>query len=110
LNAPGGRPDRSVTPGPASLIPGVVCDLVGGLLVPCPGTQNAKTYNKGKVQLNEILGFFKAKKKGQPAIDPLAMTRGNYLKQLSKIGQKTDAKGNVIPKAVSDATKAVSTK
>jgi ABC-type transporter Mla subunit MlaD len=110
LNAPGGRPDRSVTPGPASLVPGVICDLIGGLLIPCPGTQNAKAYDKGKVQLNEILSFFKAKKKGKPAVDPLGTTRRNYLKQLSKIGQKTDEKGFVIPKAVSDATKAVSGK
>jgi ABC-type transporter Mla subunit MlaD len=110
LNAPGGRPDRSVTPGPASLIPGIVCDIVGGLLVPCPGTQNAKTYDKGKVELNQVLSFFKAKKAGKAAVDPLTMTRGHYLQALSKIGQKTDARGNVIPKAVSDATKAVSGK
>ena len=110
LNAPGGRPDRSVTPGPSSLVPGVICDLVGGLLIPCPGTPNAQTFDKGKVQLNEILSFFKAKKQGKAAIDPLPTTRRNYLKQLSKIGEKTNDKGIVIPKAISDATKAVSGK
>jgi ABC-type transporter Mla subunit MlaD len=100
LNAAGGRPDRSVTPGPGSLIPGVICNLIGGELIPCPGTPNAKTYGKGKIQMNQILSFFKAKKAGKQAVDPLGTTRSNYLKQLSKIDQTTDAKGNVIPKAV----------
>jgi ABC-type transporter Mla subunit MlaD len=98
LNAPGGRPDRSITPGPGSVIPGVICDLIGGQLIPCPGSASAKTYQKGQVQLKGILDYFKAKKQGKPAVDPLGTTRGNYLKELSKIGQTTDAKGNVVPK------------
>ncbi|MEA2480054.1 MAG: phospholipid/cholesterol/gamma-HCH transport system substrate-binding protein [Thermoleophilaceae bacterium] len=96
LNAPGGRPDRSITPGPGSLIPGVICDIIGGQLIPCPGAPTAPLAKKGQIQLNGIKDFFKAKTAGKPAVDPLGQTRGNYLQQLKKLGLKTDPQGHVV--------------
>src|SRR4051795_9093906 len=54
LTAPGGRPDRSFTPGPGSLIPGVICDVIGGELIPCPTAKTRAIFDKGKVQLTEL--------------------------------------------------------
>ena len=95
MNAPGGRPDRAITPGPGSLIPGVVCDIIGGELIPCPGTSGALLRRKSQVQVNQITDFFKRKKAGKPAVDPLNTTKDNYLKQLDKLGLETTREGRV---------------
>ena len=92
-------------------MPGVICDLVGGLLIPCPGTPNAQTVAKGKVQLNEILQLLQgARSTARRRSTRSSRRTRTTCKQLSKIGQTTNEKGIVIPKAVSDATKAVSSK
>ena len=99
MNAPGGRPDRSITPGPGSIIPGVVCDVVGGALIPCAGTQNAKTYKRGQVEVNQIMDFFRRQKAGKPAVDPLGTTKTNYLKQLDQLGLESTSDGKVVEKS-----------
>jgi hypothetical protein len=98
MNAPGGRPDRSITPSASSLIPGVICNIVGGELIPCTGTAKAAIFKKGQIQLNEITDFFKRQKAGKPAVDPLPTTRENYLKQLDKLGLTVTPQGKVVPK------------
>jgi len=95
LNAPGGRPDRSITPGPGSLIPGVVCDIIGGELIPCPSAKTRGIYDKGKAQLNQITDFFKLKKAGKEIPDPLIYTPDVYLKQLDKMGYESDKQGRI---------------
>ena len=98
MNAPGGRPDRSITPGPGSLIPGVICNIIGGELIPCSTASSAGLFKKGQVQLNEITDFFKRKKAGKAAVDPLGTTRENYLKQLDKLGLTVTKDGKVVSK------------
>jgi phospholipid/cholesterol/gamma-HCH transport system substrate-binding protein len=95
LNAPGGRPDRSFTPGPGSLIPGVVCNIIGGELIPCPTAKNRAIYEKGQVQLNQVTDFFKRKKAGKVTPDPLTLTPPIYLKELDKMGLESTKKGNI---------------
>jgi ABC-type transporter Mla subunit MlaD len=104
LNAPGGTPSQSITPGPGSLIPGVICDVISGLIVPCPGTANRKFYERGKAQLNQVMDFFKRDEKGKKTPEfPLNTTRKNYLKSLEKLGLETDEKtGKVTAKEEAD--------
>jgi phospholipid/cholesterol/gamma-HCH transport system substrate-binding protein len=98
MNAPGGRPDRSFTPGPGSIIPGVICDVIGGEIIPCAGTPAAKQRKAEKVQLNQIVDFFKRKKAGKPAVDPLPISKDIYLKRLDKLGLETTRDGKVVEK------------
>ncbi|MEA2443123.1 MAG: phospholipid/cholesterol/gamma-HCH transport system substrate-binding protein [Thermoleophilales bacterium] len=99
MNAPGGLPDRSVTPNPAtSLIPGVVCDLIKGLLVPCPGTAARRVYDRGKLQLTAISDNMKRRVAGQPSADPSNTTRANWMKQLAAVGLTATGEGHIVQK------------
>jgi hypothetical protein len=95
LNAPGGRPDRSFTPGPGSLIPGVVCNIIGGELIPCPTAKTRGIYEKGQVQINQLTDFFKRKKAGKLTPDPLSTTPDNFLKQLDEMNLETTKQGRI---------------
>jgi phospholipid/cholesterol/gamma-HCH transport system substrate-binding protein len=76
LNAPGGKPDRSVT----QTIP-------GGLLPPLPSSPfNVKVAAAGKVQMNELANWIARKHAGLPAIDPLSTNQQNYVLQMRKLG------------------------
>ena len=99
LNAPGGRPDRSITPGPGSLIPGVVCDLIGGELIPCSGTSAAKIRQAGQVQLKQVTEFFNRKKAGKPALDPLPYSKQAFLKKLDDMGLASTRDGKIVEKS-----------
>ena len=46
LNAPGGQPSQSFTPGPSN-VTGAICDLVGGDADPVPSRQAARTVRLG---------------------------------------------------------------
>jgi ABC-type transporter Mla subunit MlaD len=98
LNAPGGRPDRSITPGPGSLIPGVVCNIIGGELIPCPTAKTAGVFKKGQIEINQITSFFKRQKAGKPAVDPMGTTPEHYLKELKDLGLETTRDGKVVEK------------
>jgi phospholipid/cholesterol/gamma-HCH transport system substrate-binding protein len=95
LNAPGGRPDRSFTPGPGSLIPGVICDIIGGELIPCPSAKTRKVYDQGQMQLNQIGDFFKRKRAGKVTPDPLTLTPKVYLKKLDEMGLESTKQGHI---------------
>src|SRR5215213_2053137 len=95
INAPGGRPDRSFTPGPGSLIPGVICNIIGGELIPCPSAKTRGIYEKGKVQLNQITDFFKRQKSGKRTPDPLVGPPQHFLKQLDEMGLETTKDGRI---------------
>jgi hypothetical protein len=95
LNAPGGRPDRSITPGPGSLIPGVVCNIIGGELIPCPTAKTRGIYEKGQVQINQLTDFFKRQKAGKRTPDPLSTTPDNFLKQLDEMNLETTKQGRI---------------
>jgi hypothetical protein len=95
LNAPGGRPDRSFTPGPGSLIPGVVCNIIGGELIPCPAAKSREIYDAGKVQINQITDYFKRKKAGKATPDPLHTTPELFLKDLDRLGLETTKEGRI---------------
>ena len=96
MNAPGGRPDRSVTPGPGSLVPGVVCNLLDGLLVPCPGTAARKVYDRGKLQLTAINDNMQRRVAGEPSADPSNTTRSNWMKQLAEVGLTATGEGHIV--------------
>jgi ABC-type transporter Mla subunit MlaD len=99
MNAPGGRPDRSVTPSPAtSLIPGVVCDLIRGTLIPCPGTTARRYYDRGKIQLNAIGDSMRRQIAGQPTADPANTTKANWLSQLGDLGLTATSDGHIVKK------------
>ena len=95
LNAPGGRPDRSFTPGPGSLIPGVVCNIIGGELIPCPTAKTRRIWEKGQVQVNQLTDFFKRQKAGKRTPDPLSTTPDNFLKQLDEMDLETTKQGRI---------------
>jgi phospholipid/cholesterol/gamma-HCH transport system substrate-binding protein len=95
LNAPGGRPERSFTPGPGSLIPGVVCNIIGGELIPCPSAKTRGIYEKGQVQLNQLRDFFKRQKAGKRTPDPLDGTPQHFLKQLDEMGLESTKDGRI---------------
>jgi phospholipid/cholesterol/gamma-HCH transport system substrate-binding protein len=105
LNAPGGRPDRSFTPGPGSLIPGVICDIVGGELIPCATAKTRGVFDKGQVQLNELTSFFKRKRAGKLTPDPLDGTRQIFLKKLDQMGLEENKKGDIHAKPAGAAKK-----
>jgi phospholipid/cholesterol/gamma-HCH transport system substrate-binding protein len=113
LNAPAGSPSQAVNNG--GLLPGIP----GGFpKLTKTSTQNLKAYAgikglslKGlgfnqaierlaKVQMNELLDYRARKAAGKPAIDPLATTQANYLKQMKKLGYGVDKLGKpfVLPK------------
>ena len=106
LNAPGGRPDRSFTPGPGSIIPGIVCNVIGGELIPCPTAKTAGLFKKGQVEINQITSFFKRQKQGKPAVDPLTLSPDLYQKQLKQLGLMTTRDGKVIEKKDAGKTNA----
>jgi len=95
MNAPGGRPDRSFTPGPRSLIPGVICNIIGGELIPCPSAKTRKVYDQGQMQLNQISDFFRRKKAGKATPDPLTLTPKVYLKKLDEMGLESTKQGHI---------------
>ena len=95
VNAPGGRPDRSFTPGPGSLIPGVICNVIGGELIPCPTAKTRAIFDKGKVQLNELTDFFKRKKAGKVTPDPLDGTKQIFLKKLDDMNLEVTKDGHI---------------
>jgi len=95
MNAPGGRPDRSFTPGPGSLIPGVVCNIVGGELIPCPSAKTRAIYEKGQAQINTITDYFKRQKTRKPIPDPLATAPDRFLKTLDQLGLERTKNGHV---------------
>jgi hypothetical protein len=96
VNAPGGRPDRSFTPGITTpLIPGVICDIIGGEIVPCPGTAARRTYDKGQVQINQVLDHMKRTKAGKKSADPLLYTPSVYLKKLDELGLESTRQGRI---------------
>jgi phospholipid/cholesterol/gamma-HCH transport system substrate-binding protein len=98
LNAPGGSPDRAVTPGPGSVIPGVVCDLINGLLIPCPGTAARRVYDRGKLQMTAINDHMKRVDAGQASADPTNTTRANWMKQLAEVGLTATGEGAIVKK------------
>jgi virulence factor Mce-like protein len=98
LNAAGGRPDRSVTPGPGSLVPGVICNLIRGTLIPCPGTAARQLYDRGKLQLTAIDDHLKRVTAGQPSADPTNTTRANWMKQLAEVGLTATGDGQIVNK------------
>ncbi|MEA2144208.1 MAG: phospholipid/cholesterol/gamma-HCH transport system substrate-binding protein [Solirubrobacteraceae bacterium] len=99
MNAPGGRPDRSVTPGPGSTVPGVICDVISGLLVPCPGTTARRLYDRGKLQLNAISDHMKRTTAGQQSADPTNTTRANWMSQLDDLGLTATGDGHIVKKS-----------
>jgi ABC-type transporter Mla subunit MlaD len=105
LNAPGGPPSRSVTPGPGSIIPGVVCDLIRGTLIPCPGTAARRQFDSGRRQLTAITDHLRRAKAGEPSVDPSNTTRRNWLKQLGALDLTVTGQGHIV-KQGSDAAKA----
>jgi phospholipid/cholesterol/gamma-HCH transport system substrate-binding protein len=98
LNAPGGRPSRSVTPGPSSIIPGIVCDLIKGTLIPCPGTLARRQFDAGRRQLNAVTDHLRRSKAGQPSADPSNTTRTNWLGQLDELGLTATGQGHIVKK------------
>jgi phospholipid/cholesterol/gamma-HCH transport system substrate-binding protein len=97
LNAPGGRPSRAVTPNPVtSLIPGVICDLIRGQLIPCPGTAARRLYDRGKVQINAITDHKRRELAGKPTADPSNTTRANWLSQLRHLGLTSTGDGRIV--------------
>jgi virulence factor Mce-like protein len=98
LNAAGGAPNRSVTPGPGSIIPGVVCQLIQGLLVPCPGLPARRQFDQGKRQVNQITDYMKLAKLGKPVLDPLATTPQKFLKRLDQLGLESTSQGRIVDK------------
>jgi hypothetical protein len=96
LNAPGGRPDRSLTPDSLTgLIPGVICDVIGGEIIPCPAAKTRPLFDKGQVQVNQLTDLFKRQKAGKPTPDPLNNTRENFLKQLDQLNLETTKQGHI---------------
>jgi phospholipid/cholesterol/gamma-HCH transport system substrate-binding protein len=104
LDAPGGRADRSFTPSAVTgLIPGVICNVIGGEIIPCPTAKTRPLYDKGQVQLNQITDFFKRKKQGKYTPDPLATTRQNFLKQLDELNLESTKQGHIREKRAGSA-------
>ena len=99
MNAPSGSPSQSVTPGPGSLVPGVICDLVGGELIPCPKTQARETYDAGEHQMTAITDHLERRRKGQKSADPLSTTYENWLKELDDLGLAATSKGKIVEKS-----------
>jgi hypothetical protein len=96
MNAPGGRPDRSFTPGLTTpLIPGVICNIVGGQIIPCPGTAARRTYDRGKVQMNQVLDHIQRQKAGKKTADPLLYTPPVYLQKLDSMGLESSRQGRI---------------
>ncbi len=96
MNAPGGRADRSLTPSNLTgLIPGVICDVIGGEIIPCPLAKNRKIYDKGQVQINQITDFFKRQRAGKQTPDPLVGTQNNFLKKLDEMGLESTKQGHI---------------
>jgi phospholipid/cholesterol/gamma-HCH transport system substrate-binding protein len=103
MNAPGGSPDRSVT----QTCPPIAGCVAPGELPPLPAVPkrqantNAKSfaaglsvsqkiYEAGRVQMEELRFYLAQKKAGKPAVDPLATTQENYIKQMKKLGFAVD--------------------
>jgi hypothetical protein len=82
MNAPGGPADRTVT----QTVP-------GGLLPPLPA--NVKLAAAGKAQMNELTFYLQRKAANKPAVDPLATTHANYLREMKKIGLGVTKLGKV---------------
>ena len=96
LNAPGGAPSQSLTPDPVtSLIPGVICDVIGGSIIPCGGTPAAALRRREQRGVNEVEEYFKRKAAGKPAVSPLNKSRPIYLKQLDKLGLESTPQGKL---------------
>ena len=98
LNAPGGQPSQSFTPGPGSLIPGVICDLVGGQLIPCPATKEREQYDAGKRQQTAIEEHAARRKAGKKSADPMSTTYEAWLKELDELGLAATSKGKIVEK------------
>ena len=99
LNAPGGPPSRTVTPGPGNLVPGVICDLVGGALVPCPKTKARETYDSGQHQMTAITDHLDRRRKGQKSVDPLNKTYEHWLEELDELDLAATSKGKIVEKS-----------
>jgi virulence factor Mce-like protein len=99
LNAPGGQPSRSITPGPGNLIPGVVCDLIGGALIPCPATKEREQYDSQQHQVTAVEEHMARRKAGKPSADPLGTTYENWLRELDKLGLAATSKGKIVQKS-----------
>jgi hypothetical protein len=96
LNAPHSSPSRALTPDPVtSLIPGVICDVLNGAIIPCPGTAGAKMRRREQRGVNEVEEFFKRQAAGKPAVSPLNKSRGIYMKQLDELGLESTKEGRL---------------
>jgi ABC-type transporter Mla subunit MlaD len=84
LNAAGGGPDRTVT----QTVP-------GGLLPSLPLPFNEKIQAAGKAQMRELTDWFARTRANKPAVDPLATTHDNYVRQMKKIGLGVTKLGTV---------------
>jgi hypothetical protein len=105
VNAPGGRPDRFFNPDDTlSLVPGLICQVLQGQLVPCPGTANRRIYDAGKVQMNQVMEFFRHQRSGKEIPDPLVYSPRTYLKKLDDMGLESTKQGRIREKR-SDAAK-----
>ena len=101
LNAPGGREVRSPALDPNDLLgqlPGVICDVVGGLIIPCPGATMAKQHQRQEREITEIEDYFSRKQAGKPAAHPLSKTRRQFLKELDALGLESTREGHIRPK------------
>jgi ABC-type transporter Mla subunit MlaD len=95
LNAPGGSASQSITPPEGLNIPGVICDVIGGEIIPCPSAKNAALYRRGKREVNEVIEGLKRQKQGKPFPIPLNKSREVYLKELGELGYETTREGRL---------------
>jgi hypothetical protein len=98
LNAPGGQPNRSITPGPGN-VTGPICDLIGGALIPCPGTKQRKQYDAQEHQAAAIEDHMRRRKAGKPSADPMGTTYENWLAELDRLGLTATSKGKIVEKS-----------
>jgi hypothetical protein len=76
MNAPGGRPDRSV-----------VASDPTGLLPPLPGVPfNKKIAQAGQVQMTELKEYLARKRAGKPTVPPMNLPHAEYLRRMKELG------------------------
>ena len=96
LNAPGGPASRSITATPdlVSQLPGIICSVTQGQIVPCGGAA-AKAFRQDQREVNEVEDYFRRKKAGQPAPSPFNKTRERFLRELNRMGLESTKDGRI---------------
>ena len=96
LNAPGGTPDRTLTPDPSCLVNGLVNPLIAGCVGASGASAAKRQYEAGMKQIPAVTEFIRRDQRGQPGANPWDTDPETFKKELKSLGLRQTESGKIV--------------